>query len=184
MSKTQATNAPQAATPKGDPVAVSSRVLGIDELLQVEGAFERFPIVPRKPIDASMEVAVARGDLTPQGRVSVMIELKMRATQHASASASATPTESGETVTDDPQVIATVTATYVVKYAIAEGESPSEADLQAFAKTNGLYNVWPYWREFIANSIVRTGLPSYLAPVFKIGATAQPTPKPQPGRSS
>lgn len=53
-------------------------------------------------------------------------------------------------------------------------EAPSvaefpRANLEAFAKLNGVYNAWPYWREFVQNIVARMGLPRLVVPVFRFG---------------
>jgi len=50
--------------------------------------------------------------------------------------------------------------------------APAVADLpklnvKAFAQTNGIFNAWPYWREFAQNMAARMGLPSLVIPVFR-----------------
>lgn len=51
----------------------------------------------------------------------------------------------------------TVKATIELSYKMtAEFE---EAELDCFAKVNGIYHAWPYWREFVQNSTTRAGLP-------------------------
>ena len=44
---------------------------------------------------------------------------------------------------------------------------PDEA-FKKFAEMNGVYNAWPYWREFVQNATVRMGLSSLTIPVFRI----------------
>jgi len=47
------------------------------------------------------------------------------------------------------------------------GEFSPEA-LNDFGRLNGVYNAWPYWREFLQSSTVRMGLPPLIAPPFRI----------------
>jgi len=47
---------------------------------------------------------------------------------------------------------------------------PDEA-FKKFAEMNGMYNAWPYWREFVQNATVRMGLPSLTIPVFRLFAS-------------
>jgi len=49
-------------------------------------------------------------------------------------------------------------------------------DIQAlaFARTNGIYNAWPYWREFVQNMIARMNLPPLVIPVFRLFGQAPP----------
>ncbi len=44
---------------------------------------------------------------------------------------------------------------------------PDEA-FKAFAEMNGVFNAWPYWREFVQNATVRMGLPALTIPVFRL----------------
>ena len=37
-----------------------------------------------------------------------------------------------------------------------------------FGRLNGVYNAWPYWREFVQNAIARMGLPALIVPVFRL----------------
>jgi preprotein translocase subunit SecB len=41
-------------------------------------------------------------------------------------------------------------------------------DIKAFAKSNGMLNVWPYWREFVQSITSRAGLPPLTVPLFRI----------------
>ncbi len=44
---------------------------------------------------------------------------------------------------------------------------PDEA-YKAFAEMNGVFNAWPYWREYVQNATVRMGLSALTIPVFRI----------------
>jgi preprotein translocase subunit SecB len=51
----------------------------------------------------------------------------------------------------------TIKATIELAYSLtAEFE---ENELDCFARVNGIYHAWPYWREFVQNSTTRAGLP-------------------------
>jgi hypothetical protein len=73
------------------------------------------------------------------------------------------------------QLLAEILATFVVKYAITEGdEEPAEELVQAFAD-NAVHHVWPYWREFIQATTARLRLPAIVVPMRR---TEQGTLKP------
>lgn len=55
---------------------------------------------------------------------------------------------------------------YVLCYRLSSDESLSPAHLDAFAEMNGVYNAWPYWREFVQNATIRMGLPGLTIPVL------------------
>jgi hypothetical protein len=54
-------------------------------------------------------------------------------------------------------------------YEVAE-DAPAfaQADAAAFAHWNSVFNAWPYWREFLASSLARAGLPPMVAPVMRV----------------
>ena len=73
-------------------------------------------------------------------------------------------TRNGETEIDPTLSVAAI---FIITYEISSFEGIEDANLQAFAATNGVYNAWPYWREFVQNMTVRMGLPAITAPVFR-----------------
>lgn len=67
-----------------------------------------------------------------------------------------------------------VSATVRVEYFQPEDRGDidqSEADV--FARVNGIYNAWPYLREYVQTSLVRLGLPPFELPLLRAGAAAQ-----------
>lgn len=66
-----------------------------------------------------------------------------------------------------------VSAEFQLYYSLnsEEGFGPSHYD--AFARVNGVYNAWPYWREFVQSAIGRMGLPPLAIPVFRPTARAE-----------
>ena len=49
-------------------------------------------------------------------------------------------------------------------------EGINDEHLHAFSATNGVFNAWPYWREFVQNTTARMGLPTpVIVPVFRLG---------------
>lgn len=67
-----------------------------------------------------------------------------------------------------------IKATYSVAYKIDSPDPLPFEDLDMFGRINPLYNVWPYWREFVQNMTVRLGLPALTLPLFKIPAPSVP----------
>ncbi len=59
-------------------------------------------------------------------------------------------------------------ASFVLSYKIDNLEGLGEEHIQAFGESNGLYNAWPYWREYVQNIVARMGLPSLTIPVFRL----------------
>ena len=67
----------------------------------------------------------------------------------------------------DGDVLLAITATFTAVYSLDEPSSYSPDDLQCFAKLNGTYHVWPYWRELVHTMGGRAGLPHLVVPVFR-----------------
>ena len=61
-----------------------------------------------------------------------------------------------------------IDASFLLSYKIENFEGLTQKGFEQFANLNGIYNAWPYWREFVQNTIVRMGLPSLSIPVFRI----------------
>jgi preprotein translocase subunit SecB len=66
------------------------------------------------------------------------------------------------------QPVILIDASFLLSYKIENFEGLTQKGFEQFAKLNGIYNAWPYWREFIQNTIVRMGLPPLSIPVFRI----------------
>jgi preprotein translocase subunit SecB len=61
-----------------------------------------------------------------------------------------------------------IDASFLLAYKVENFEGLTQSGFEQFANLNGIYNAWPYWREFVQNTIVRMGLPSLSIPVFRI----------------
>jgi hypothetical protein len=53
-------------------------------------------------------------------------------------------------------------------YKLPPDESPTANQIKAFAKSNGMLNVWSYWREFVQSATTRAGLAPLTLPLFRI----------------
>ena len=62
----------------------------------------------------------------------------------------------------------TIDASFVLTYQIDRFDGLTQEGFEQFANLNGVYNAWPYWREFVQNTIGRMGLPPLTIPVFRI----------------
>lgn len=89
---------------------------------------------------------------------------------------------------DEPEADAAleVEATFVLQYSLSRAEGVTSEDLTAFGLINGVYNAWPYWREFVQNTTARMGLPTITAPVFRLSdaLSDQSTAEDQPAIGS
>lgn len=66
----------------------------------------------------------------------------------------------------------TIKATFLLVYDAENISEMPDEYFESFGKTNGVYNAWPYWREFVQNATTRMGLPSLTIPVFRIAKSA------------
>lgn len=72
-----------------------------------------------------------------------------------------------------PSVV--IRAIYELAYEVPPEITPSQQDLEMFADTNAVLNVWPYWREIVQNLSMRLDLPPILLPLFRLAkAPGQP----------
>jgi hypothetical protein len=63
---------------------------------------------------------------------------------------------------------ARVAARFEVRYQIPQNLQIHEGLLDEFARVNGVFNAWPYWREFVQNTLVRMGLPPLTLPLYRV----------------
>lgn len=61
-----------------------------------------------------------------------------------------------------------VDATFVLAYSIASFENLTDANLGAFAEVNGIFQAWPFWREFVLNTTARMGVHPLTLPVHRV----------------
>ena len=69
--------------------------------------------------------------------------------------------------------VVSVECSYEVDYVIGEDFEPSAEHVKAFKDGNAIFNVWPYFREYLQNNLQRMGLPPLVAPFLRL----QPKPK-------
>ncbi len=75
----------------------------------------------------------------------------------------------------EPRTILRIHACFLAIYALEPSDSgaltPEQTD--AFGKVNGLFNVWPYWRELVQSVTTRMALPPLTLPVLHVTGNAQ-----------
>ena len=67
-----------------------------------------------------------------------------------------------------------IVAMFMLQYRLSSFEGLTKANFNAFGEMNGLYNAWPYWREFVQATTVRMGLPPFTIPVYRPVKKAKP----------
>lgn len=58
------------------------------------------------------------------------------------------------------------TGSFTVTYDLADGDEPSDDALQSFGDINARFNLTAYWREYVANSLARAGMPALPVPPY------------------
>lgn len=61
-----------------------------------------------------------------------------------------------------------IEATFVISYKAENLQGLRHDNFEAFSRSNGVYNAWPYWREFVQNTVARMNLPPLTIPVFRL----------------
>jgi len=62
-----------------------------------------------------------------------------------------------------------VNVAFEIKYGLPKELEVSQEQLNTFAKFNGVFNAWPYWREFVQSMVARMNLPTLTLPMFRFG---------------
>lgn len=61
-----------------------------------------------------------------------------------------------------------IEAEFVLIYTVSSTEGLTQKHFEAFADANGVFNAWPYWREYVHSMAQRMGLDALIVPVFRI----------------
>ena len=63
---------------------------------------------------------------------------------------------------------ASVKAAFEISYKLPEGFAAEPKEIENFAKVNGLFNAWPYFREFVQSSFTRMNFPLVTLPLLRV----------------
>jgi hypothetical protein len=70
------------------------------------------------------------------------------------------------------KTLISIQCTYVLDYTFMVEGGPEGAELQsyldAFARVNGVFNVWPYFRELVQSVSARMAIPPIVVPVYRV----------------
>jgi len=159
------------APPQSDPLKLVSKVsrsVHLDGVRQVRGSFQVYVLpdpAPAPPANLGSKFAFEKS-VTGEflvSRVSFTLHVQQAGTP--------------------PLHSVSVTGTIELFYKMASTFSDEEID--SFAKINGIYHAWPYWREFVQSSTARAGLPGLtLHPIQAAEAVVMAGLAPQPPAAS
>jgi hypothetical protein len=68
----------------------------------------------------------------------------------------------------DEKEHASMKVQFELEYRLPSDFQASRPELSAFAKVNGVFNAWPYFREFIQSTSQKMDLPVILLPVYRV----------------
>src|ERR1700694_644750 len=71
------------------------------------------------------------------------------------------------TIFDEPEPYSLV-ATFRLTYSIPQGVTLTSDEIDNFVHWNSVFNVWPYWREYLSSTINRASLPRFIAPIIRL----------------
>lgn len=71
-------------------------------------------------------------------------------------------------VTSQEKTVVSIMATFELTYLVPKETKVTQEQLNDFARLNGMYNVWPYWREFVQSMVTRMNLPPLVLPLFRV----------------
>lgn len=61
-----------------------------------------------------------------------------------------------------------IAASFRLDYRVPDAGVFTDEQLSAFGQVNGVYNAWPFWREYVYSTMARLGLPPMTLPVFRV----------------
>ncbi len=67
-----------------------------------------------------------------------------------------------------PVPVLSVEAKFVLIYSVDTFDGLNDENIGSFGVTNGVFNAWPYWREFVQNTVTRMGLQGLIIPLFRV----------------
>jgi hypothetical protein len=104
----------------------------------------------------------------PKGRLRVQVDFSMAGTLEP---------QQAETKRGNRITVVSVNCTYTVDYQLRESFEPSIKQIKAFKDGNVIFNCWPYFREYLQESVQRMGLPPLTAPFLRVQTKPPKAPK-------
>ena len=74
------------------------------------------------------------------------------------------------TANNNGEELAKISADFLLIYKAKSLDGLSKSNYDAFASYNGVFNAWPYWREFVNNMTARLKLPPLTLQVYCYGS--------------
>lgn len=122
----------------------------------------------------------------PEGRIVVQFTVKSRAVEAPKGllrlqvdfrMAGVLEPQQAETKPGKRQTVVSVDCAYTVDYQLRETFEPSIRQVKAFKDGNVIFNCWPYFREYLQESVQRMGFPPLTAPFLRVQTKPPKAPK-------
>lgn len=161
-----------AASPTVSPVV--GRLRQVERVWLMSGEFNRLPVPDESDQEAEFAIFRTGGAVTEDGSELVAsVELGFRLTavvkDTKAVPADLIDKETGRVV------IAFVRGSYMITYGLDDGRGLPVAAVEEFCALNAVHTAWPFWREYITGSLLRSGLESMPVPPFTVyGAQKAP----------
>lgn len=156
----------EAAAPESDRVmrrpSPLELAVPVSEVVQI-----RAVVLCGSQIDGDRSIFVERRNYSVKIDVPSVEHLVDRE-QHTLAVVPSFSLVASRTGNDGPSPVLTIKASFILEYALPPSVEFEEEQLKAFSMTNGVYNAWPYWREYVQSTTTRMGLPPIIVPVFRL----------------
>lgn len=156
---------PPLSSPRISPVV--GRLTQVEKIWQISGDFQRLPLPAEKDFQPEFAIFQTGGAVTEDGcELVASVELGFRLTA-ALEDRTGVPEELLDKDTGRV-VVAYVRSSYMITYGLVDGRELVAADVDGFCATNAVHTAWPFWREFITSSLLRSGLESVPVPPFTV----------------
>lgn len=171
MAKDDAEVSPAPMPAKVSPVV--GRLRQIEQVWQLQGEFHRLPVPVHGAYHTEFAIFQTDGEIADDASELVAtVRLGCRLTAEVEDTS-----EIPEEFLDKEHgrvVIAFVHGSYMITYGLKEGGGLSDEDVADFCARNGVHTAWPFWREFVTSSLMRSGLEAVPVPPFTIFGPPNP----------
>ena len=156
---------PPPSPPKISPVV--GRLMQVEKVWQISGDFHRLPLPTENDLQPEFAIFQTGGAVTEDGgELVASVDLGFRLTASL-VDRTGVPDELLDKDTGRV-VVAYVRSSYMITYTLDDGRELVRADIDEFCATNAVHTAWPFWREFITSSLLRSGLESVPVPPFTV----------------
>jgi hypothetical protein len=168
------TQSDQPDSRKGDAQKVVNALEELVRLVQASGNYVRY--APEMPDDAVMNLGVRFSPVVRDSEISFffIVAHLCEATVAGGKAGDVEEAPDSQLGETGSKVLFSATAEFLLQYRLKPNSQVSKDDLEMFAKKNGVFNVQPFWREFLLSSSLRAQLPGVVAPILKLEDGSMP----------